>query len=104
MHTLLAASDTHVLAAGMILSGVKGIFYLIGGIIAAVVCALIAKSKGHSAVLFGILGFFFSIIIPHRDPGGPPQRSIRPDVTRCSPPAVSNAASVQQPALSSLLN
>jgi len=63
MHTLLAASDTHVLAAGMILSGVKGIFYLIGGIIAAVVCALIAKSKGHSAVLFGILGFFFSIII-----------------------------------------
>ncbi len=62
MHTLLAASDTHVLAAGMILSGVKGIFYLIGGIIAAVVCALIAKSKGHSAVLFGILGFFFSII------------------------------------------
>jgi len=46
MHTLLAASDTHVLAAGMILSGVKGIFYLIGGIIAAVVCALIAKSKG----------------------------------------------------------
>ena len=62
MHTLLAASDTHVYAAGMILSGVKGIFYLIGGIIAAVVCALIARSKGHSAVLFGILGFFFSII------------------------------------------
>jgi len=51
-----------VYAAGMILSGVKGIFYLIGGIIAAVVCALIAKSKGHSAVLFGILGFFFSLI------------------------------------------
>lgn len=48
MYTLLAASDTHVLAAGMILSGVKGIFYLIGGIIAAVVCALIAKSKGYS--------------------------------------------------------
>ncbi len=48
MHTLLAASDTHVYAAGMILSGVKGIFYLIGGIIAAVVCALIAKSKGYN--------------------------------------------------------
>ncbi len=63
MHTLLAASDTHVLAAGMILSGVKGIFYLIGGIIAAVVCALIAKSKGHSAVLFGILGFFSIITL-----------------------------------------
>jgi len=55
MHTLLAA--------GMILSGVKGIFYLIGGIIVVVVCALIAKSKGHSAVLFGILGFFFSITL-----------------------------------------
>jgi len=48
MHTLLAASDTHVYAAGMILSGIKGIFVLIGGIIAAVVCALIAKSKGYS--------------------------------------------------------
>ncbi len=79
MHTLLAASDTHVYAAGMILSGVKGIFYLIGGIIAAVVCALIAKSKGYSAVLFGILGFFFSIITPCRMP---PQFSSRPSA-RC---------------------
>jgi len=66
MYTLLAASDTHVLAAGMILSGVKGIFYLIGGIIAAVVCALIARSKGYSAVLFGILGFFVILVVPRR--------------------------------------
>lgn len=60
----LAAGHT-VEAAGFILSGIKGIFYLIGGIIAAVLCAVIAKSKGYSGgltVLFAILGFFFSII------------------------------------------
>jgi len=28
----------------------------------AVICGLIAKSKGHSTILFAILGFFFSII------------------------------------------
>jgi len=93
MHTLLAASDTHVLAAGMILSGVKGIFYLIGGIIAAVVCALIAKSKGHSAVLFGILGFFFSIITLIVILVIPPEKR-RPDL--------SFSAATRRPALSSL--
>lgn len=49
-------------AAGFILSGIKGIFYLIGGIIAAVLCGVIARTKGYSAILFAILGFFFSII------------------------------------------
>jgi len=58
LHTLLASPDQQTLAAGFILSGIKGIFYLIGGIIAAIICGLIAKSKGYSA----ILGFFFSII------------------------------------------
>ncbi len=59
---LLTAAPAHLLAAGFILSGIKGIFYLIGGIVAAVICALVAGSKGYSAILFGILGFFFSII------------------------------------------
>jgi len=59
---LLAASDQDVIAAGFILSGIKGILYLIGGVIAAIICALVAKTKGYSAILFAILGFFFSII------------------------------------------
>ncbi len=62
LQQLLASSDQHVLAAGFILSGIKGIFVLIGGIIAALVCGLIAKTKGYSAFLFAVLGFFFSII------------------------------------------
>ena len=62
LQQLLASSDQHVLAAGFILSGIKGIFVLIGGIIAALVCGLIAKTKGYSALLFAVLGFFFSII------------------------------------------
>ena len=74
MVQLVAAHAQQVVAAGFILSGIKGIFILIGGIIAAVICAVVAKSKGYSALLFGILGFFFSIItlivvlvIPRRD-------------------------------------
>lgn len=62
MLTVLASSTHQALAAGVILSGVKGVFYLVGGIIAAIVCAVIARFKGYSALLFAILGFFFSII------------------------------------------
>ncbi len=62
LQQLLASSDQHALAAGFILSGIKGIFVLIGGIIAAIICGLIAKTKGYSALLFAVLGFFFSII------------------------------------------
>ncbi len=62
LQQLLASSDQHVRAAGFILSGIKGIFVLIGGIIAAIICGLIAKTKGYSALLFAVLGFFFSII------------------------------------------
>ena len=61
LHTLVAA-DVHLEAAGLILGGIKGIFVAIGSIIAAVICALIASAKGRSALLFGILGLFFSII------------------------------------------
>ena len=35
---------------------------IIGSVIAGVICAFVAKSKGYSAVLFGILGLIFSII------------------------------------------
>jgi hypothetical protein len=59
---LVAVPSQHLLAAGFILSGIKGILYLIGGIIAAVICAIVAKSKGYSAALFAVLGFFFSIL------------------------------------------
>ncbi len=57
-----AATTTHVEAAGFILSGIKGIILLIGGVIAAVISALVAKAKGYSALLFAVLGLFFSII------------------------------------------
>jgi hypothetical protein len=49
-------------AAGFILRGIKGIFVAIGSIIAAIVCALIAGMKGRSAIGWGILGLFFSIL------------------------------------------
>jgi hypothetical protein len=57
---ILAASDPA--AAGLILRGIKGIFYLIGGLIAAVICGLIAATKGRNPLGWGILGFFFSIL------------------------------------------
>ncbi|MGA9857612.1 MAG: hypothetical protein WBQ18_07090 [Solirubrobacteraceae bacterium] len=60
MH-LAASPHTHVLA-GLILSGIKGVFLLIGGVVAGVICAIVAKVKGYSALLFGILGLFFSIV------------------------------------------
>lgn len=59
---MFRATSPHLLAAGFILGGIKAVLYLVGGIIAAVICAVVAKGKGYSAVLFGILGFFFSII------------------------------------------
>ena len=62
VHLLLAGAPVQVEAAGFILSGIKGIFVAIGSVIAAVLCAVIAGAKGRSAVLFGILGLFFSLI------------------------------------------
>ena len=59
---LLATPDQHVDAAGFILRGIKGVIVAVGSIIAAIICSVIAKSKGHSALLFGVLGLFFSII------------------------------------------
>ncbi len=61
-HSVAALASDHVEAAGFILRGIKGIFALIGAVIAAVLCGGIAAAKGRSAPLFAILGFFFSII------------------------------------------
>ncbi len=57
-HHLLAAPEQHLQAAGFILRGIRGVLVIIG----SVICAFVAKSKGYSAVLFGILGLIFSII------------------------------------------
>jgi len=62
LHLLFTEPVGPVMAGGFILSGIKGIFVLIGGIIAAILCAVIGKSKGYSAILFGLLGLLFSII------------------------------------------
>lgn len=62
LHGLVLAAQDNPQAAGFILRGIKGIFVLIGSIIAAVVCAVIAGTKGRSAIGWGILGLFFSIL------------------------------------------
>jgi hypothetical protein len=63
IHQALAAFPMdHAEAAGFILRGIKGIFVLIGSVSAAIICAAIAAAKGRSALLFGILGLFFSIL------------------------------------------
>jgi len=62
LHTLVIAAAQQPEAAGFILRGIKGIFVAIGSVIAAIVCAVIAGTKGRSAIGWGILGLFFSII------------------------------------------
>lgn len=62
IHDLMLAVQTQPEAAGFILRGIKGIFVAIGSVIAAVICAVIAGAKGRSAIGWGILGLFFSII------------------------------------------
>lgn len=62
LHTLVIAAAQQPEAAGFILRGIKGIFVAIGSVIAAIVCAVIAGMKGRSAIGWGILGLFFSII------------------------------------------
>lgn len=59
---LFATPDQHVEAAHFVLRGIKAVFVFIGSIIAAILCAIIAKAKGRSAILFGVLGLFFSIL------------------------------------------
>ena len=62
VHELLLAYQSQPEAAGFILRGIKGIFVAIGSIIAAIICAIIAGTKGRNPLGWGILGLFFSII------------------------------------------
>jgi hypothetical protein len=62
LHQLLLASYSQPEAAGFILRTIHYIFLLIGGVIAAIVCAVIAGAKGRNPFGWGILGFFFSIL------------------------------------------
>jgi hypothetical protein len=62
LHGLVLAAQDNPLAAGLFLRGIKGVFVAIGSIIAAVVCAIIAATKGRNPIGWGILGLFFSIL------------------------------------------
>lgn len=62
LHSVLLATSDNVEAAGFILRGIKGIFVAIGSVIAAIICGVIAATKGRSAIGWGLLGLFFSII------------------------------------------
>lgn len=62
LHSVLLATPVDVESAGFILRGIKGIFVAIGSVIAAIVCGVIAATKGRSALGWGLLGLFFSII------------------------------------------
>ena len=62
LHSVLLATSENYEAAGFILRGIKGIFVAIGSVIAAIVCGVIAATKGRSALGWGLLGLFFSII------------------------------------------
>lgn len=62
LHGLVIAAGGNYQAAGFILSGIKGIFVAIGSVIAAVICAAVAGTKGRNPLGWGILGLFFSIL------------------------------------------
>ena len=62
VHELVMAAQGNPEAAGFILSGIKGIFVAIGSILAAIICAVIAGTKGRNPFGWGILGLFFSIV------------------------------------------
>ena len=61
LHGLLLAAQDNPQAAGFILKGIKGIFVAIGSVIAAIVCAVVAGTKGRNPLGWGLLGLFFSI-------------------------------------------
>ena len=62
LHSVLLAASDNVVAAGLIGGTIKWIVGVIGGFIAAIICGVIAATKGRSVIGWGILGFFFSII------------------------------------------
>ena len=62
VHELVLAVQSQPEAAGFILRGIKGIFVAIGSVIAAIICAVIAGTKGRNPLGWGLLGLFFSIL------------------------------------------
>jgi hypothetical protein len=62
LHQLILAASSQPEATGFILSGIKGIFYAIWSVIAAIICATIAAMKGRNPFGWGILGLFLHII------------------------------------------
>jgi hypothetical protein len=62
IHQLVLAAYSQPEAAGFILGGIKGIFVGIGSVIAAIISATIAGTKGRNPFGWGILGLFFSIL------------------------------------------
>lgn len=56
VHELVLALQSQPEAAGFILRGIKGIFVAIGSVIAAIICAVIAGTKGRSALGWGFWG------------------------------------------------
>ena len=62
LHSVLLATSENYEAAGFILRGIKGIFVAIGSVIAAIICGIVAATKGRSAIGWGLLGLFFSIL------------------------------------------
>jgi hypothetical protein len=62
LHAMMLAAQDNPQAAGFILKGIKGIFVAIGSIIAAIVCAVIAGTKGRNPLGWGLLGLIFSIL------------------------------------------
>ena len=62
LHGLVLAAQDNPQAAGFILRGIKGIIVGIGSVIAAIVCGIIAGTKGRNPLGWGILGLFFSIL------------------------------------------
>jgi hypothetical protein len=62
VHELVLALQSQPEAAGFILRGIKGIFVAIGSVIAAIICAVIAGTKGRNPLGWGLLGLFFSIL------------------------------------------
>jgi hypothetical protein len=61
LHQLLLASYSQPEARGFILHGIKLIFLGIGHVIAAIICGIIAATKGRNPFGWSILGLLFSI-------------------------------------------
>jgi Na+/melibiose symporter-like transporter len=62
LHGVVSAAQENPQAAGFILRGIRAILVGIGSVIAAIVSAIIAGTKGRNPLGWGILGLFFSIL------------------------------------------